>query len=54
MFCESCADGTDLRPGGKCNVCNTDREIVDVRQCEFPMTEDDVLRNIPITKIIEG
>ena len=49
--CESCAGGTDLSPGAKCEVCGNHNEVIGYRKLEYPMTKDDEDRNIPITSI---
>lgn len=49
--CESCAGGTDLPLGAKCEVCGNHNEIIGYRKCEYPMTQDDEDRDIPITSI---
>ena len=51
MFCESCVDGTDLPPGTKCEICGRHNKIIGYRKCEYPMTESDENRDIPITNI---
>ena len=52
MWCESCADGTDLSPGGTCSCCRTTKKIVRYRKCEYPMTEDDENEDIPVTELV--
>lgn len=51
MFCESCANGTDLGAGETCDTCGRTRKIIGYRKCEYPMTKDDENRDIPITEI---
>lgn len=49
--CESCAGGTDLSPGAKCDVCGNHNEITGYRKCEYPMTKGEEDLDIPITSI---
>lgn len=50
-MCEACCDGQDLGPGEKCNCCGRVRIVTGYRKYEYPMTEDDENRDIPITRI---
>ncbi len=48
--CMTCCDGTDLPPDATCSVCGRHNKVVGHRKCEYPMTEDDERRDIPITR----
>lgn len=51
MWCESCADGTDLVPNETCQVCRTTRKVVGHRKDETPMSKEDESTRIPITEL---